>query len=92
MIDISDQINAWFDEILAKAISSRASDIHIDPERNTIVIRFRIDGLLQVIDHLNKDMQENLISRIKVLAGMNITERRLPQDGRFEMTHLEKMK
>lgn len=69
------------DSILHNAIQSRASDIHLDSERDGFLIRYRIDGILHVIDTLSKQFQDEIISRIKVLAEMDITEHRIPQDG-----------
>ena len=72
------------DTILQNAIQSRASDIHLDPEIKSFRVRFRIDGTLYEIENLAKDVQEIVISRIKVLAGMDIMEHRIPQDGHLE--------
>lgn len=64
----------------------RASDIHIEPDNDKIRIRFRIDGSLVDIDTLPIDCHGALISRLKIMAGMNIVERRRPQDGQFSAT------
>lgn len=72
------------DNLLGLAIENRASDIHFEPERDGFGVRFRIDGILHPIETLNVDVQELLISRIKVLSQMDIIEHRLPKDGRFE--------
>lgn len=69
--------------ILSQAIKSRASDIHIEPYQNVLKIRFRIDGILYNILTPPKRIQPALISRIKVMAKMNIAEKRLPQDSRI---------
>ena len=68
--------------ILKEAITSRASDIHIQPGQKEAWARFRIDGVLHDAIHIPVDLQDEVLSRIKVLGGMNIAERRLPQDGR----------
>ncbi|MBV6457206.1 MAG: hypothetical protein HONBIEJF_00313 [Fimbriimonadaceae bacterium] len=68
--------------LLTKAISMRASDVHIEPHARKVRVRLRIDGLLQEIMVIPKDLQYPLISRIKILAGLDIAERRAPQDGR----------
>ncbi|MFI5386116.1 MAG: GspE/PulE family protein [Fimbriimonadales bacterium] len=68
--------------LLTKAISMRASDIHIEPNSRRVRIRLRIDGLLQEIMVVPKDLQHPLVSRLKILGGMDIAERRVPQDGR----------
>ncbi len=68
--------------LLTKAISMRASDVHIEPQARKVRVRLRIDGLLQEIMVIPKDLQHPLVSRIKILAGLDIAERRMPQDGR----------
>lgn len=72
------------DNLLGMAIENRASDIHFEPQREGFAVRFRIDGILHPIEVLNLDVQELLISRIKILSQMDIIEHRLPKDGRFE--------
>ena len=72
------------DLIIAQAVRDRASDIHIEPEQNETRIRFRIDGVLHEIPAPPKDWELAIISRIKVLAGMDIAESRSPQDGHFQ--------
>ncbi len=69
--------------ILEHAVRSRASDIHIEPQENRIRVRYRIDGILQERLELPKDLHAAVISRIKILSGMKIDEKRIPQDGRF---------
>lgn len=74
-------------EILVEAASERASDIHIEPEEKTLRIRYRIDGLLQTqkLPPEISRFQNAIISRIKIMARLNIAEKRLPQDGRIKM-------
>ena len=71
-------------QILAAAVYQRASDIHIDPLDNKIIVRYRIDGVLDTVRELPIRIQTQLISRIKVMSGMDITEARIPQDGRIQ--------
>ncbi len=71
--------------LISQASDARASDIHIEPGEDRLAIRFRIDGVLQDRDSLPAAMRAPLVSRIKVLAGLNIAERRLPQDGRLRI-------
>ena len=71
-------------QILAAAVYQRASDIHIDPWDNKICVRYRIDGVLDTVRELPIRIQTQLISRIKVMSGMDITEARIPQDGRIQ--------
>lgn len=72
-------------QILQMAVEQRASDIHIDPHETKVVIRYRIDGILRTERALPKHMQGMLTARIKILANMDITEHRVPQDGRIKM-------
>ncbi len=69
--------------ILDFAMKSRASDVHIEPEEKATRVRYRIDGILQEKLTTPRELHESLISRIKILGGMKIDEKRLPQDGRF---------
>ena len=69
--------------VLGLAIKQGASDIHIEPMEADVTVRFRIDGVLQVVQKLPKKVQLGLISRLKILAKLDIAEKRLPQDGRF---------
>ncbi len=75
------------DDILRAAIDDRASDIHFEPERDGFRVRFRIDGMLHLIDTLNPELQEQVISRIKIISQMDIVEHRLPKDGHFEFPY-----
>lgn len=69
--------------ILEYAIRGRASDVHIEPQENRTRVRYRIDGMLQEKLALPRTIQDSLVSRIKILSGLKIDERRAPQDGRF---------
>src|SRR5918996_422071 len=68
--------------VMGEALHSRASDIHIEPQERDVRVRFRIDGLLREVTVVPKPIQGPLISRVKILSGMDISERRKPQDGR----------
>jgi len=68
-------------DLLERAMEVRATDIHIEPFRNGLVVRMRVDGLLRAVPTPSGVLPAALISRIKILAGLNIAERRLPQDG-----------
>src|SRR5204863_9992635 len=63
----------------------RASDVHIEPAEHCVRVRFRVDGSLHEVVELPPEMGQALVSRIKIMADMNIVERRRPQDGQFEM-------
>ncbi|MCH7721608.1 MAG: type II/IV secretion system protein [Planctomycetes bacterium] len=78
-LNMVEQLNSIIDE----AVDRRASDIHIEPEKDRLRVRFRIDGRLIEARAYPTEMHSALISRIKVLATLDITERRKPQDGRF---------
>lgn len=71
--------------IIMQALREGASDIHIEPEQETLKIRFRLDGLLHEVTSPPKHLQSAIISRIKILATLDIAERRIPQDGRFNI-------
>nr|WP_170263238.1 GspE/PulE family protein [Blastochloris sulfoviridis] len=68
-------------DLFETAVELRASDIHIEPGRNALVIRMRVDGLLRTVPTPAGALPQAVISRIKILSGLNIAERRLPQDG-----------
>jgi type IV pilus assembly protein PilB len=72
-------------QLIKQAIQQKASDVHFDPHETKLVVRYRIDGLLKTERSLPKHMQNMLTSRIKIMANLNITENRLPQDGRIKM-------
>lgn len=69
-------------KIIINAIMQRASDVHIEPSLSGLRVRYRIDGVMREVERLSLDMQAGVASRIKILAKLNIAERRLPQDGR----------
>lgn len=88
---LADEINnapavRLVNSIISQAVKSRASDIHIEPFENYIKIRFRIDGQLQEIMRTPKQTASAIVTRIKIMASLNIAERRLPQDGRIMLT------
>jgi len=71
--------------LISQALKERASDIHIEPFETRVLVRFRIDGVLHSIVHPPKGVQAAITSRIKVMAGLDIAEKRHPQDGRFRV-------
>jgi type IV pilus assembly protein PilB len=71
------------DRLLIEAVTTGASDIHLEPQDNGLVIRFRQDGVLRVVEELPKTLIPAVTSRIKIMADLDIAERRLPQDGRI---------
>jgi len=73
--------------IISRAIDERASDIHVEPYQDRVRVRYRIDGVLHEIMPLPKFVHAPLVSRLKIMSGMNIAERRVPQDGRIHVRH-----
>ena len=73
--------------VITQAIQDRASDIHVEPAEKDLRIRYRIDGVLHEMQRANKSIQNGVISRLKIMADMDIAERRKPQDGRLSVTH-----
>ncbi|HEY1506410.1 MAG TPA: type II secretion system ATPase GspE [Stellaceae bacterium] len=72
-------------QLITRAVESRASDIHIEPLQNRLVVRYRIDGLLREFASPPSQLRAAIISRVKIMAKLNIAERRLPQDGRIRL-------
>src|SRR6185503_8389620 len=70
--------------LLTKAVEQRASDIHIEPFENRLIVRYRIDGVLHEVDSPPRRLSAAVISRVKIMANLDIAERRLPQDGRIK--------
>ncbi|HEY2421899.1 MAG TPA: ATPase, T2SS/T4P/T4SS family [Neobacillus sp.] len=86
--DVTDQnspIVKLVNQLLSNAVLQRASDIHIDPQETKVVVRYRIDGVLRVERVLPSHMQSVLTARIKIMANLDITEHRIPQDGRIKI-------
>jgi len=90
VIDILDSdeeapIIAWVNGLFAQAVRERASDIHIEPEERDVVVRCRVDGELYVMRRASKQFMSPIIARVKIMASLNIAEKRLPQDGRITL-------
>jgi len=73
------------DLVVNSAISSRASDVHIEPAEKGVIVRHRLDGMLKEVMDLPKWVHEGLVARMKIMGGMDIAEKRLPQDGRIRI-------
>lgn len=84
--DLDAPIVRLVNQILSNAVSQKASDVHFDPQENRILVRYRIDGTLRTERILPKTMQQMITARIKILANLDITENRIPQDGRIKTT------
>jgi type II secretory ATPase GspE/PulE/Tfp pilus assembly ATPase PilB-like protein len=74
------------DSMLSEAVRMRASDVHLESSSHDLRVRYRIDGVLHDVNSSPKALQGPIVSRIKIMAGLNIAEKRLPQDGRLQMT------
>src|SRR5262249_21800777 len=90
LVDIIDSdddapIIAWVNGLFAQAVRERASDIHIEPEERDVIVRYRIDGELYVAKRASKQFMAPIIARVKIMASLNIAEKRLPQDGRITL-------
>lgn len=81
--DTADDINKTIDKIIKSAMESRATDIHIENAEKSIQIRFRIDGILKVVYIFPLSIRDSLFSRLKDMSGMDVSEKRVPQDGSF---------
>lgn len=73
-------------QIIVNGVAQRSSDIHFDPQETELRVRYRIDGMLKTERALPKYMQNVILARIKIMGNLNITENRVPQDGRIKMT------
>jgi type IV pilus assembly protein PilB len=76
----------FVNQLIARAVTERASDIHFDPSERDMRVRFRIDGVLHEVMRVPRAAQPSVISRMKIMAEINIAERRLPQDGRISLS------
>lgn len=72
------------EKLLVRAVQERASDIHFEPMEGSLIVRFRVDGMLKKIVSLPKSLQPSVITRLKILSNLKLDEQRLPQDGRFQ--------
>ncbi len=75
----------WVNALFSQAIKERASDIHIEPEEREVLVRYRIDGELYIAKRASRQFMSAVIARVKIMAGLNIAEKRLPQDGRISL-------
>ena len=87
LLDTSDEapIIRFVNSLITQGYRDRASDIHIEPFERTLVVRYRIDGILYEVLHPPLKAHAGIVSRIKIMAHLNIAEKRLPQDGRFRV-------
>ncbi len=77
------QIIRWVNGLFVEAVKERASDIHIQPDAGQVVVRYRIDGRLYAMRTAPKSFLPSIVARVKIMSGLNIAEKRLPQDGRI---------
>jgi general secretion pathway protein E len=85
ILEITDEapIIRWVNSLMFNAVKERASDIHIEPGEKEVQVRYRIDGVLYESRQAPRQFMPSIISRVKIMAGLNIAEKRLPQDGRI---------
>ncbi|QCR32037.1 type II secretion system protein GspE [Lysinibacillus sp. SGAir0095] len=86
IMDEESPIVRLVNQIIANGVAQRASDIHFDPQETDFRVRYRVDGQLRTERSLPKHMQNMLSARVKIMGGLNITENRIPQDGRIKTT------
>lgn len=87
LLDTSDEapIIRFVNSLITQGYKERASDIHIEPFETEVVVRYRIDGILYEVLRPPRQAQASIVSRVKIMSGLNIAEKRLPQDGRFRV-------
>jgi general secretion pathway protein E len=85
ILDLTDEapIIRWVNSLMFQAVKERASDIHIEPREKDLLVRYRVDGNLFEHKRANRNYVNSILSRVKIMAGLNIAEKRLPQDGRI---------
>lgn len=85
ILDLTDEapIIRWVNSLLFQAVKERASDIHIEPGEKEVLVRYRVDGVLREHKRAHRNYLPSIIARVKIMAGLNIAEKRLPQDGRI---------
>ena len=84
--DLTEAVTA-VDFMMRQALDLGASDVHLQPERNRLLVRYRMDGVMQDVGQYSLDIVPNILARLKLAAGMHIDERREPQDGRLDMEY-----
>ena len=75
----------WVNTLFSQAVKERASDIHIEPEEKEVIVRYRVDGELYIARRASRQFMSSVIARVKIMSGLNIAEKRLPQDGRISL-------
>jgi type II secretory ATPase GspE/PulE/Tfp pilus assembly ATPase PilB-like protein len=83
--DDNSPVMRYVNQMILEAFRLRASDIHVEPSKTDVKVRYRIDGVMQLMPPPPKRAQASIISRLKIMAGMDITLKRIPQDGRIKM-------
>lgn len=89
--DDNSPVMRYVNQMILEAFRLRASDIHVEPSKTDVKVRYRVDGVMQLMTPPPKRAQASIISRLKIMAGMDITEKRVPQDGRIKMAISGKM-
>src|SRR5690606_26755972 len=85
ILDLTDEapIIRWVNSVLFQAVKERASDIHIEPGEKEVKVRYRVDGRLLESKRALRQYLSSIVARVKIMAGLDIAEKRLPQDGRI---------
>ena len=85
IIDSTDEapIIRWVNSLIFQAVKDKASDIHVEPGEREVIVRYRRDGILYELRRANRGYAASIVARVKIMAGLNIAEKRLPQDGRI---------
>jgi general secretion pathway protein E len=85
ILDLTDEapIIRWINSLMFHAVKERASDIHVEPGEKEVLVRYRVDGVLREHKRAHRQYLPSIIARVKIMAGLNIAEKRLPQDGRI---------
>ncbi|MBL8965241.1 MAG: Flp pilus assembly complex ATPase component TadA, partial [Phycisphaerae bacterium] len=89
--DDNSPVMRYVNQMILEAFRLRASDIHVEPSKADVKVRYRIDGVMQLMPPPPKRAQASIISRLKIMSGMDITQKRVPQDGRIKMMMSGKM-
>lgn len=83
LLDTKDSVSELINKILYLAVQSKVSDIHLEPQESGLFVRYRVDGILRTVKRVDKSQEPATLSCLKVMAKMDISEKRLPQDGQF---------
>lgn len=83
------KIGCFVNDLISHGIELNASDIHLEPQEHQMIIRFRIDGMLKVVGSIPKEYCDQIISKLKIMAQLDIAQNKLPQDGKFKLENID---